>query len=158
MRITLWAAALAIATTTNAAELTGRVVGITDGDTITILDAGNQQHKVRLAGIDAPEKNQPHGQAAKQSLSDQVYDRQVIVESEKRDRYGRTVGKVLVDGRDANLEQLRKGLAWHYKKYENEQPLDDRLAYRAAEEGARSGQRGLWSDPSPVAPWDWRKK
>lgn len=142
----------------SADTLTGRVVGVTDGDTITVLDAANNQHKIRLSGIDCPEKNQPYGQAAKQSLSDQVFDRQVSVESDKRDRYGRVVGKVLADGRDANLEQLRRGLAWHYKKYENEQPLDDRLVYRAEEEGARAARRGLWADPAPIAPWDWRKR
>lgn len=154
-------AALLIALVTLSAQadtLTGRVVGVTDGDTVTVLVVDNKQYKVRLAGIDCPEKGQPYGQAAKQSLSDQVFDRQVSVESEKRDRYGRAVGKVWVDGRDANLEQLRKGLAWHYKKYENEQPLEDRLAYRAAEDEARASKRGLWADPAPVAPWDWRHK
>lgn len=138
--------------------LTGRVVGVTDGDTLTVLDAANQQHKIRLAGIDCPEKAQPYGQAAKQSLSDQVFGRDVAVEAGKTDKYGRAVGKVRVDGRDANLEQLRRGLAWHYKRFENEQSLDDRLAYRAAEEEARTSRRGLWVDPAPVAPWDWRHK
>jgi endonuclease YncB( thermonuclease family) len=139
-----------------AETLTGRVVGVADGDTITVLDASNGQHKIRLAGIDAPEKNQPYGQVAKQSLSDQVFDRQVSVETSKRDRYGREIGKVLVDGRDANLEQLRRGLAWHYKAYEREQEPLDRATYSGVEIEARGASRGLWSDPVPVAPWDWR--
>lgn len=141
-----------------AETINGRVVGIQDGDTITVLDAGNQQHKIRLAGIDCPEKNQPYGQAAKQSMSDQVFDRDVRVESDKRDRYGRVVGQVWVSGVDANLEQIKRGLAWHYKQYQNEQPLNDRLAYTRAEDAARGEGRGLWVDPAPVAPWDWRKR
>jgi len=142
--------------TASAETLTGRVVGVSDGDTIMLLDATNQQHKIRLAGIDCPEKSQPFGQAAKQSMSDQVYGRQVNVETGKQDRYGRNIGKVLVDGVDANLVQIRRGLAWHYKKYQNEQPLDDRLAYSRAEETARASRIGLWSEVDPVPPWDWR--
>lgn len=136
----------------------GRVVAVTDGDTITVLAAGNIQERIRLAGIDAPERGQSFGQASKQLLSDQVYGRQVAIEWAKRDRYGRVVGKVLVDGRDANLEQVRAGMAWHFKKYENEQALDDRLAYGRAESAARDARIGLWSDPAPVAPWEWRRK
>lgn len=147
-----------VASCTLAETIIGRVIGVADGDTITVLDAANQQHKIRLAGIDCPEKNQPYGQAAKQSMSDQVFGRDVRVESDKHDRYGRVVGKVLIGGTDANLEQLRRGLAWHYKKYQNEQPLDDRIAYTQAEDAARGSGIGLWSDPAPVAPWDWRKK
>jgi endonuclease YncB( thermonuclease family) len=141
-----------------AETITGRVVGVADGDTITVLDAANQQHKIRLSGIDCPEKNQPFGQVAKQSMSDQVFDRQVSVETSKRDRYGREIGKVLVGGVDANLEQLRRGLAWHYKKYEREQGPLDRATYAGAEIEARVAGRGLWVDPEPMAPWDWRKK
>jgi endonuclease YncB( thermonuclease family) len=153
------AALLAAVTVAAWAEtITGRVVGVADGDTITVLDAKNEQHKIRLAGIDAPEKNQPYGQAAKQSLSDQVYERQVSVETSKRDRYGRAIGKVLVDGNDANLEQVRRGLAWHYKTYEREQEPPDRATYASVEIEARGANRGLWGDPAPVAPWDWRKR
>lgn len=141
---------------TYAETLSGRVVGIADGDTITLLDAANQQHKIRLAGIDAPEKSQPYGQASKQALSDQVYDRQVSVETSKRDRYGREIGKVLIAGQDANLEQVRRGLAWHYKQYQKEQPLEDRQAYGAAEIEARDAKRGLWADTDPMPPREWR--
>jgi endonuclease YncB( thermonuclease family) len=135
----------------------GKVVGITDGDTLTLLDATNTQHKIRLAGIDSPEKGQPFGQHCKKSLSDLAYDRDATVESSKLDRYGRVIGKVLVDGQDVNLEQVRRGCGWHYKKYQNEQPLDDRLSYNAAEESARASKVGLWADNDPVPPWDWRK-
>ena len=150
--------ALAVLTTTsNADTLTGRVVGIADGDTLTLLDATNTQHKIRLSGIDSPEKGQPFGQACKKSLSDLAYDRVVAVDSNKLDRYGRVIGKVLVNGQDVNLEQVRRGCGWHYKKYQNEQILDDRLSYNAAEESARARRVGLWTDLEPTPPWEWRK-
>lgn len=101
--------------------LQGKVVGVTDGDTITLLDASNTQYNIRLAGIDAPEKKQPFGQASKKSLSYLVYDKTVQVEWYKKDRYNRLVGKVIVNNLDANLEQVKRGLAWHYTKYQNEQ-------------------------------------
>jgi endonuclease YncB( thermonuclease family) len=141
-----------------AATLSGRVVGVADGDTITVLDATNTQFKIRLSGIDAPEKKQAFGQVSKKSLSDMVYGKQVNVEYEKQDRYGRTVGKVLVNGVDANLEQVKQGLAWFYRKYQNELILDDRLNYLHAEEAAHAAKAGLWVDTEPLAPWDYRKK
>lgn len=104
-----------------------------------------------------PEKAQPFGQKAKQSLSDLVFNRSVSVEWQKLDRYERIVGQVLVSGQDANLEQIRRGLAWHYKKYEREQEPLDRATYSQAEIEARMSKRGLWSDPEPIPPWDWRK-
>ena len=75
----------------------------------------------------------------------------------KKDRYGRVVGKVMVDGRDVCLEQMRRGLAWHYKKYEREQPEGDRREYSRSEEDAKASRIGLWSEANPVPPWDWRK-
>ncbi len=150
--------ALAIlSTTTHADTLTGNVVGIADGDTLTLLDTTKTQHKIRLAGIDSPEKSQPFGQVCKKSLSDLAYDRAATVETTKLDRYGRAIGKVLVNGQDVNLEQIRRGCGWHYKKYQNEQSLDDRLSYNKAEESARANRVGLWADNDPVPPWDWRK-
>ncbi len=146
-----------LTTASNADTVSGRVVGISDGDTLTLLDATNTQHKIRLAGIDSPEKGQPFGQVCKQSLSDLAYDRLVAVESSKRDRYGRLIGKVLVNGQDANLEQVRRGCGWHYKKYQNEQILDDRLSYGKAEDAARAGKVGLWADAEALPPWEWRK-
>jgi endonuclease YncB( thermonuclease family) len=136
--------------------LQGRVVAIADGDTITVLDATKAQHKIRLAGIDAPEKKQAFGQRSKESLSDLVFNREVQVETTKRDRYGREIGKVLVGGLDANLEQVKRGMAWHYKAYQREQSLADRTAYGDAELEARHSREGLWQNPAPVAPWDFR--
>ena len=139
-----------------AANITGKVVGVSDGDTITVLDASKTQHKIRLEGIDAPEKAQPFGNRSKEHLSDQVFGKQVEVQSNKTDKYGRTVGKVLINGKDANLEQIRAGFAWHYKEYQKEQSSSDRVAYSNAESFARTARSGLWSDPKPMAPWEWR--
>ena len=144
-------------TSVQAATLSGRVIGVTDGDTIKILDSTNTQHKIRLSGIDAPEKKQPFGQVSKKSLSDLVYDKQVTVDWNKLDRYGRTVGKVLLNGMDVNLEQVNRGYAWFYKKYQNEQPLQDRLDYLHAQEAAEKSRAGLWVEKEPIAPWDFRK-
>ncbi len=141
-----------------AETLTGRVVGVSDGDTITVLDNTNTQFKIRLSGIDAPEKKQPFGQVSKKSLSDLVFDKHVTVDWHKLDRYGRTVGKVFINGIDVNLEQINRGYAWFYKKYQNEQPLQDRLDYLHAQEAAESNRIGLWVDNEPIAPWDFRKQ
>jgi len=139
-------------------ELQGRIVGVSDGDTITVLDAKNQQHKVRLAGIDAPEKSQAFGQASKKQLSELVFGKAVVVEWQKLDRYGRVVGKVLLDGFDVCLEQIRKGMAWHYKKYAGDQSAGDRQTYAAIEAEAREARLGLWIDESPEPPWDYRHR
>lgn len=153
----LLAALLFLSSAAHALTLEGRVVGVADGDTITVLDNTNTQYKIRLAGIDAPEKKQPFGNVSKKSLSDMVYDKQVSVEYNKQDRYGRTVGKVIVDGVDVNLEQVKRGLAWFYKKYQNEQPLQDRLDYLHAQESAEKSKVGLWVEPTAIPPWDFRK-
>lgn len=137
--------------------LLGEAVGVADGDTITVLDAERVQHRVRLAGIDAPEKNQPFGTRARQALATAVFRKQVTVEWHKRDRYERLVGKVLVNGRDVGLDMLEAGLAWHYKTYEREQSTQDRAAYAGAETHARQARLGLWVDASPVAPWEFRR-
>lgn len=152
--------ALLLAITFNvahAATITGRVVAVADGDTITVLDNTNIQHKIRLAGIDAPEKKQAFGNVSKKSLSDLVYGKQVDVDWQKQDRYGRTVGKVIINGLDANLEQIKRGMAWFYSKYQNELILDDRLSYLHAHESAQTANVGLWLDKEPIAPWDFRK-
>ncbi len=93
----------------------------------------------------------------KKSLSDLVFDKVVSIQYDKEDRYGRIVGKVLVNGKDANLEQVRRGLAWWYKKYQNEQSVQDRLDYLHAQESAEASGVGLWVDSDAVAPWDFRK-
>ena len=147
---------LALACAADAETVTGRVVGVADGDTITVLDADMVQHKIRLAGIDAPEKKQAFGNRSKESLSDMVYDKTVNVETEKRDRYGRQIGKVLVNGQDVNLVQVERGMAWFYRQYQREQSPNDRRLYEAAEDAAKAGKRGLWRDSEPVPPWDFR--
>ncbi len=106
-----------------------RVIKVTDGDTVVILDAQKDQHKNRLAGIDAPERGQAFGKRSTQNLARLVDGQQVHVEWHKRDRYGRLVGKVLVGSRDMNLEQVRTGLAWWYRDYANEQSAEDRALY-----------------------------
>jgi len=151
--------------------LEARVVGVTDGDTITVLDNNKVQYKIRLAGIDAPEKDQPFGSRAKQSLSNAVMGKDVRIEWSKQDRYGRLVGKVWVtppeircDARiaacpktlDVNLAQLTVGLAWHYKEFEKEQSEEDRHRYAFAEQEARARKAGLWTEPDPTPPSDWR--
>jgi endonuclease YncB( thermonuclease family) len=129
-----------------------RVVGVHDGDTITGLDASKTQYKIRLDAIDAPELGQPFGQASKKALSEKVFGKGVVVVPKTKDKYGRTVGHVMIDGRDVNLEMLKEGMAWHYKYYDH----NARLA--RAEEEARASKKGLWADGDPVPPWDWRKE
>ena len=141
-----------------AAIIQGRVVAIADGDTLTVLDATKTQHKIRLAGIDAPEKKQPFGTRSRQHLSDKVFGKDVIVETSKLDRYGRTIGKVRVGDIDANLAQIEAGLAWHYKAYAKEQSAEDRAQYADAENSAKAARRGLWADENPVPPWEWRHR
>jgi len=157
MRKFIFALLLSLTLAAHAETVTGRAVGVADGDTVTVLDALKAQHRIRLAGIDAPEKAQAFGNRSKQSLSDLVFNREVVVETGKRDRYGREVGKILVDGRDVNLIQVERGMAWHYKAYEREQSASDRQLYEAAEQAARAGRQGLWGDPGPTPPWDFRK-
>jgi endonuclease YncB( thermonuclease family) len=150
------AIALIAAPFAQASMLLGRVVGVLDGDTITILDTDNTQYKIRLVGIDLPEKRQAFGQRAKETLSDLIYDKQVAVEHFKTDRYKRILGKIRIGQTDINLSMIRQGFAWHYKKYQNDQPLDDRISYNKAEEEARASKRGLWRDESSIPPWEFR--
>ncbi|WP_412478507.1 thermonuclease family protein [Azonexus sp. IMCC34839] len=145
-----------ISLSVHAETITGFVTDIADGDTLTILDSSKRQVKVRLAGIDAPEKGQPFGNRSKNNLADLVFNKTIMVEAEKQDRYGRTIGKVFHSGKDINLLQVRAGLAWWYEKYRKEQSPADQRLYQDAEQQARAQRVGLWSDPAPVAPWDFR--
>lgn len=140
-----------------AAELDGTIVGVADGDTITLLDAGKAQHRIRLDGIDAPERTQPYGQRARQSLADLAHGRTARADCPKVDRYGRAVCRVVIDGVDVGLEQLRRGFAWHYVKYAHEQRAEDRASYARAERDARAAHTGLWSFIDPTPPWDYRR-
>ena len=157
MRILLVLVITLLATISRAEMISGLVVQVANGDTITVLDAQMRQHKIRLAGIDAPEKAQAFGRRSQESLAELVANRSVIVETHKRDRYERFVGKVLVEGRDINVEQIRRGLAWFYRQYERELSARDQQSYARAEEEARSFRAGLWADKQPIPPWDFRR-
>ena len=128
----------------------GKVVAVQDGDTISVMRDGRAE-RVRVDGIDAPEGGQDFGNRAKQFLSGLVFGKIVEIEVRDTDRYGRTVGRVMVDGRDAGLDVVRAGLAWHYVRYSSD-PL---LA--SAEREARVARRGLWVQPTPLAPWEFRR-
>ena len=141
-----------------AEELIGKVIKVSDGDTITVLDSNNQKHKIRLKGIDAPESQQAFGDISTQSLSELVYDKEVLVTWDKKDKYYRILGKVIVDGNDANYEQLTKGLAWYYKQYEKDLSDEDKKRYSEAEEWARNFTEGLWADSNSIPPWEFRRK
>ena len=135
-----------------ARELTGLVVKVADGDTLTLVDARGEQHRVRLWGIDSPEKAQPNGRKAGAALSALVLRRNVRVEVNDTDQYGRKVGRVFLGAQDINLEMVRKGLAWHYVQY-----AKGASDLAEAERAARQGGLGLWADPNPQAPWDYRR-
>jgi len=156
--------ALAATSPAKAEILEGKVIRISDGDTLVVLDANRKQHKIRVIGIDAPEKAQAFGNRARQHLASLAFGKSVTVEWRKHDKYGRIVGKVLANcdqpgcPQDAGLEQLKAGMAWWYRKYASEQSAEDRERYEAAEQTARDGKLGLWRDPKPVPPWDWRKQ
>lgn len=133
-----------------------RVVRIIDGDTIEVLDESKRPIRVRLAGIDAPEKGQPFSKVAKDVLGQLVRDQTVVLEGTKTDRWDRRVAKVVTD-RDVCLEMVRRGLAWHFKRYENEQTAADRENYDLAEKRARQERLGNWREAAPVPPWDFRE-
>ncbi|MFX1678657.1 thermonuclease family protein [Mitsuaria sp. CC2] len=143
--------------TAGAATLRGEVVGLADGDTLTVLDNDRQQHRVRLVGIDAPEKRQAFGERSRQHLSALVFRQEVAVDWKKRDRYGRILGVVRVRSVDVGQAQLRAGLAWHYKAYAREQPVEQRALYSDVELDARRARRGLWSEAAPTPPWEFRR-
>lgn len=133
-----------------------KVVGVTDGDTLTVMTQGKKLIKVRLAGIDAPEKHQPFGKAAKAALTDLAAGHQVEMHGAKRDGDGYMVAKILYDGLDVSLELVRMGLAWWSPTRAADQSAADREAYAAAEESAREANRRIWSDYAAKAPWEWR--
>lgn len=148
----LLAFTLSLSLPTLADTLEGRVVGISDGDTLTLLDTSNTQIKIRLAAIDAPEKAMPFGQRSKEKLSDICFGKQAAVNVVDTDRYGRTVGEITCDGTNANETMIKSGLAWVYRKY-----AKGYAHLYSFEDEAKAAKRGLWIDPYPVAPWDWRK-
>ena len=150
-----------------ARTIEGKVTKVADGDTITVLDSDNEQHRVRIAGIDAPEKKQPFGNASKKRLHELVGGKEVRVEFEKYDRYGGVVGKVLVrppdcpscdKTLDVALAQITSGMAWWYRRYAYEQSPEDQGRYEFAEQEAKAKKVGLWQDKNPIPPWEFRRK
>lgn len=149
MKLLLATFALALSFSAHA-DFTGNVVGVADGDTITVLDENKIQHKVRLAEIDAPEKAQAFGNKSKQALSALVFDKQVSVVEQGQDRYKRTIGRIYQGDVDVSAEQVKQGMAWVYRKYSKDKtllPLEDK---------AKSQRLGLWADAKPTPPWEWR--
>ena len=134
-----------------------KVVKVSDGDTVHVLDRSRTKHKIRLGGIDAPEKKQAFGRKSKENLAKYIAGQNVEVEYDKRDRYGRIIRKITKDGQDFNLLQIKDGFAWHYKYYERDQTSLDRTQYSSAEIEAREKTIGLWSAPA-VPPWEYRSK
>lgn len=132
--------------------ITGRAVRILDGDTFEILVKGNTTYKIRLTDIDAPEKKQDFGYVAKQQLAAYIFGREVKVVYEKLDRNKRILGHVYMGTEDINLKMIEAGMAWHFKKYSH----NERFAW--AEKQARNRKKGLWIQPDPLAPWDYRAK
>jgi micrococcal nuclease len=133
-----------------AASLSGEVIKVQDGDTVDVL-VNRKPVRIRLAEIDAPEKKQPFGERSRQTLISLVYRKQVTVAVQNKDRYGRVVGTIYLQGSNINKEMVRKGMAWAYKDY-----LKD-LDYVTIQDQARAAKRGLWADKSPQAPWAYRK-
>lgn len=138
-------------------ELAGKVIHVSDGDSIIVL-ADNTQHKVRLGAIDAPERFQAFGNRSKKSLTTLIAGKHVTVSYNKRDKYGRIVGKVYLQDMDVGLEQVKRGMAWFYRFYQEELEPEDRAAYAQAEDLARRDRLGLWADAKPLPPWEFRRR
>ena len=150
-------AAMVFAMPVFAESISGRIVAVADGDTLTLLDRSFVEHKIRLSGIDAPEKKQAFGQRAKAALSANAYGLQAEADCLKTDRYRRNICVVRVNRRDVGLEQIRAGMAWWYRQYARDQTLQEQRVYEDAEEQAKSAKRGLWIDKEPIPPWEWRR-
>lgn len=167
-RIRCWLAALLLGIQAGAplaAVLHGQVVRVLDGDTLTVADGRHRRIKVRVSGIDAPEKNQAYGRESKAHLTSMVMGKAVDVEWDKRDAYGRVIGRVLIapsacpacdKSRDAGLAQISAGYAWWYRGESRELAYADKSRYALAENAARARHSGLWAAPTPVPPWVWR--
>jgi endonuclease YncB( thermonuclease family) len=136
--------------------ISGKVIGIADGDTVTVLTEEHEQYKVRLAGIDCPEKAQAFGNLAKKTLSKKVFSQNVRIENRGIDQYGRTLGIVIMGDIDINEYMILQGVAWHYKKYANTQPQEEADRYSKAEDIARNNKKGLWIQDNPTPPWQFR--
>lgn len=133
-------------------QISGKVVSITDGDTLIVRESPTKSVTVRLVHIDAPEKGQAFGTRARQALGELAYGKEAEVVGISKDRYGRTLGEVFVDGKSINLELVRQGFAWAYVEYS---PPAEYVSEQAA---AKMGGKGLWADKEPVPPWEFRKR
>jgi micrococcal nuclease len=158
----IWTMTLLMACAPSAAqvpqkEVFGRIVRVTDGDTVTLLSSDNTQIKLRLAGTDAPESRMPYGQASRVHLAGLVLNKEVVAVTQKQDHYGRNVATLFIGTKDINLSMVQADMAWHYKQFES--VLDKSIARKHAqsEQTARFEQQGLWQQPNQQAPWDWRK-
>lgn len=140
------------------APFRGRIQHLSDGDSFVVRAEDGRRVPVRLSAIDAPEKNQLHGDVSRRALLALVDEKTLTIIPVKRDPYGRTVAKVMAGEVDVGLEQVRTGMAWHYKRYESEQTVRDRRAYAAAEQRAREASLGLWAQPDPIPPWRFREQ
>lgn len=132
-------------------EFTAKVIAVLDGDTV-LVKRGNGLVKIRMVGIDAPEKAQTFGETSKRSLSDMVMGKQVTIKSQAIDKYGRMVASINVNGLDVNAEQIRRGMAWENSNFHSDKKL------LALQEEAKQVPRGLWALSNPIPPWDWRKQ
>jgi endonuclease YncB( thermonuclease family) len=151
-------ASLLATSVTRAATLRADVLFVDDGDSMVLRDEAGTRYKLRLDGIDAPERHQAFHRQARSHLSQLLLNQPVTVEWHKQDRYGRLVGKLSVGGRDAGLAQLHAGMAWHYRAYAAGQSRRDRNRYAAAEARARAKGIGLWQHPAPTPPWEFRRQ
>lgn len=135
----------------SAQRFTVKVVSISDGDTFTAINKDNLQLKIRIFGIDAPEKKQAYGNKSKEFLSSLIFGKSISIDVQSKDGYGRYLAYVYSpEGKDVSLLMIHEGMAWHFTKYDNNE------VYEAAQAVAKKARRGLWADPSPIAPWDFR--
>jgi endonuclease YncB( thermonuclease family) len=139
------------------AKITGTVIGVSDGDTVSVKDQNSARHTIRFFAIDAPENGQDFGKASKTNLTSLISNEPVCVVIIEKDQHGREVGIVFSSGEDINLAQISAGMAWHYKAHQNQQSGNDRWTYERAETQARSERRGLWKQPDAIPPWEYRK-
>lgn len=156
----LAASMLSLSSFAHAEAIQVKVTRIIDGDTVVVLSDHSEELRVRLAGIDCPEKRgkQPYWRFAKDALSDRVGGKTITVDFDKRDRWGRIIGVLWQNNQDVNAELVGIGACWHFKKYQHEQSATDQVLYSQLEDSARQRSIGLWADRQAIAPWDWRKQ
>jgi endonuclease YncB( thermonuclease family) len=140
----------------NISLIQGTVIVVYDGDTISVQSTDGKIYAIRMQGIDAPEGKQNYGDRSQKSLSDLIFDKNVIVVIDKKDLYDRYIGNVYYDGQDVSLLQIKSGMAWYFKKYSEDQTAENRKRYAQTESDARSSRIGLWQEEEPTPPWEFR--